>query len=272
MSRKFNAPANGIRRITVIASHVQDPATSLPPARSAPLSRPAWYSPSARTETSAQPRAGLVRNFGDRDERTRRTTTCTADQAPNVAEDRSMAGFAEVKTGPGQEAVEQAGPVLHPPEAGLHQGGQLTDVMLDQVGQGPLEMGPHRLGDGSPAGWRSARPATPACCARRSPSPPEYGRGGPMCVLGGCQQCPGKPQGTVLAPVQEDSLRSGSKPWRAGPRQLDAIAGSSSRASARRGASFLARIRTTITSRLATLKIAARPKAVAMPCARTCCP
>jgi hypothetical protein len=54
--------------------------------------------------------------------------------------------------------------------------------------------------------------------------------------------------------------------------QLDAIAGSSSRTSARCGASFLARIRATITSRLATLKIAARPKAAAMPCASTCCP
>jgi hypothetical protein len=37
-------------------------------------------------------------------------------------------------------------------------------------------------GAGARAGRRSARPARPACCCRRSPSPPGCGRGGPGCV------------------------------------------------------------------------------------------
>ena len=41
----------------------------------------------------------------------------------------------EVESGLGQEALEEAGLVLHPPEPGLHQGNQLADVLLDQVGQ-----------------------------------------------------------------------------------------------------------------------------------------
>jgi hypothetical protein len=51
----------------------------------------------------------------------------------------------KVEPGLGQEAIEQASAVLHPPEAGLHQGGQLVDVLLDQVGQRPLEMGSYGL-------------------------------------------------------------------------------------------------------------------------------
>jgi hypothetical protein len=35
----------------------------------------------------------------------------------------------EVEAGLGEEAVEQAGPVLHPPEPCLHQGSQLIDVL-----------------------------------------------------------------------------------------------------------------------------------------------
>jgi hypothetical protein len=46
---------------------------------------------------------------------------------------------------PGEEALEQAGPVLHPPEPGLDQRGQLIDVVLDQVGQRSFQVGPDRL-------------------------------------------------------------------------------------------------------------------------------
>jgi hypothetical protein len=41
----------------------------------------------------------------------------------------------EVESGLGEEAAEQAGPVLHPPEPGLRQRGQLAGVLPDQVGQ-----------------------------------------------------------------------------------------------------------------------------------------
>jgi uncharacterized protein YjlB len=41
----------------------------------------------------------------------------------------------EVESGAGEEAVEQAGPVLHPPEPGLDQGGELGEVAFGQVGQ-----------------------------------------------------------------------------------------------------------------------------------------
>jgi hypothetical protein len=46
----------------------------------------------------------------------------------------------EVESGLGEEAVQEAGLVLHPPEPGLDQGGQLIDVVLDQVGQRSLEV------------------------------------------------------------------------------------------------------------------------------------
>lgn len=46
----------------------------------------------------------------------------------------------EVEPGAGEEAVQEAGPVLHPFEAGLHQRGELSDVVFGQVGQGPLEV------------------------------------------------------------------------------------------------------------------------------------
>jgi hypothetical protein len=41
-----------------------------------------------------------------------------------------------------QEAAEQAGAVLRPPEPDPHQCGQLADVLLDQAGQRPLEVRP----------------------------------------------------------------------------------------------------------------------------------
>jgi hypothetical protein len=47
--------------------------------------------------------------------------------------------------GAGEEAGQELGAVLHPFEAGFHQRGQLGDVVLGQVGQGPFETGPHRL-------------------------------------------------------------------------------------------------------------------------------
>jgi hypothetical protein len=47
----------------------------------------------------------------------------------------SIVEVTEVEPGPGEEAVEEAGPVLHPPEPGLDQCGQLADVVLGEVGQ-----------------------------------------------------------------------------------------------------------------------------------------
>ena len=54
----------------------------------------------------------------------------------------------EVEPGPGEETVEQAGPVLHPPEPGPRQRGQLADVLLGEVGQRAGE--PGRPGPGLP--------------------------------------------------------------------------------------------------------------------------
>ncbi len=51
----------------------------------------------------------------------------------------------EVESGAGEEAVEQAGPVLHPFEPGLDQGGELGEVAFGQVGQRPLEVRPDGL-------------------------------------------------------------------------------------------------------------------------------
>ena len=41
----------------------------------------------------------------------------------------------EVEAGLGQEAADQAGLVLHPPEPGLDQRGQLIETLLGEVGQ-----------------------------------------------------------------------------------------------------------------------------------------
>jgi len=49
-----------------------------------------------------------------------------------------MVGFTKVESSLGEEAVEKAGPVLHPPELGLYQGGELADVVLGEVGEGPF--------------------------------------------------------------------------------------------------------------------------------------
>jgi hypothetical protein len=45
----------------------------------------------------------------------------------------------EVEPGACEESLEEAGPVLHPPEPGPGQRGQLAKVAFDQVSQGPLE-------------------------------------------------------------------------------------------------------------------------------------
>ena len=66
-----------------------------------------------------------------------------ASPIPSTRTNDPMAGGAErceVQPGAGEEAVEEAGPLLHPPETGLHQRGQLDDVALGHVGQGPLEV------------------------------------------------------------------------------------------------------------------------------------
>jgi hypothetical protein len=41
----------------------------------------------------------------------------------------------EVEPGAGEEAVEEAGPVLHAPEPGLDQRGELADVAFGEVGE-----------------------------------------------------------------------------------------------------------------------------------------
>jgi len=46
----------------------------------------------------------------------------------------------EIQAGAGEEPVEEAGLVLHPPEPGFDQGGQLGEVAFGQVGQGSLEV------------------------------------------------------------------------------------------------------------------------------------
>jgi hypothetical protein len=45
----------------------------------------------------------------------------------------------EIEPGLGEQAVEEAGPVLHPLESGFHQCGQLGDVVFGEVGQGSFE-------------------------------------------------------------------------------------------------------------------------------------
>src|SRR5258706_13234939 len=52
---------------------------------------------------------------------------------------------AEVQAGAGEEALEEGWPVLHPPEPGLNQGGQLGEVAFGQVSQGPFQVRPHRF-------------------------------------------------------------------------------------------------------------------------------
>src|SRR6202040_3760210 len=65
--------------------------------------------------------------------------------APNDLQLWKLPKGCEVESGLGEEALEEAGLVLHPPEPGLHQRGQLIDVVLDQVGQRPFQVRPDRL-------------------------------------------------------------------------------------------------------------------------------
>ena len=51
----------------------------------------------------------------------------------------------EVEPSAGEEAVEEAGPVLHPPQPGLDQHGELGEVAFGKVGQGSFEMCPDQL-------------------------------------------------------------------------------------------------------------------------------
>ena len=51
----------------------------------------------------------------------------------------------EFESGLGEKAIQEAGLVLHPPQPGLDQRGQLIDVLLDQVGQRPFQVRPDRL-------------------------------------------------------------------------------------------------------------------------------
>jgi len=64
----------------------------------------------------------------------------------------------EVESGLGEEAFQEAGPVLHPLEAGLHQRGQLADVVLGEVGQRSFQVRPGSAPARKPAAGRpSAR-------------------------------------------------------------------------------------------------------------------
>jgi hypothetical protein len=46
----------------------------------------------------------------------------------------------EVKAGAGQEPFKERGPVLHPPEPGFHQVGELGEVAFGEVGQGSFQV------------------------------------------------------------------------------------------------------------------------------------
>jgi hypothetical protein len=54
-------------------------------------------------------------------------------------------GVTEVETGLGEEAVEEASPVPHLPEAGLHQHSRLADVLRGEIGQRLFQVGPDEL-------------------------------------------------------------------------------------------------------------------------------
>ena len=51
----------------------------------------------------------------------------------------------QIEPGLGDEAVEETGPVLHPPEPDLHQCSQLVDVLLGEVRQRPFQIRPDAL-------------------------------------------------------------------------------------------------------------------------------
>jgi hypothetical protein len=62
----------------------------------------------------------------------------------------------EVEPGSGEEALEEAGPVLHPPQPGLDQRGELAEGVLDQVGQAVLRREERQAGPLDPEWERAA--------------------------------------------------------------------------------------------------------------------
>jgi hypothetical protein len=77
----------------------------------------------------------------------------------------SIVDVTGVESGLGQETVEQAGPVLHPPESGLDQRSQLANVVLGEVGQRPFQVRPDLWGPKTCVTWPDA-PLTVGCSAR----------------------------------------------------------------------------------------------------------
>jgi hypothetical protein len=79
----------------------------------------------------------------------------------------------EVESGLVQEALQDARPLLHPPEPGLHRRGQLADVVLDEVGR------KCRATSRTLAQPRSSprRPAAPAPGGPAPPRPARHHRG-----------------------------------------------------------------------------------------------
>ena len=59
--------------------------------------------------------------------------------APNDFQFWGLQKGCEVEPGPGEEALQEAGSVLHPPHLGLGQRGQPADVVFDQVSQGSFQ-------------------------------------------------------------------------------------------------------------------------------------
>src|SRR3954468_3109193 len=73
----------------------------------------------------------------------------TANSAPGKGykafQGRGLQKGSEVEPSAGEEAGQQLGAVLHPFEPGLHERGELGDVVLGQVGQRSLQVRPPRL-------------------------------------------------------------------------------------------------------------------------------
>src|SRR5579859_866605 len=114
--------------------------------------------------------------------------TIAAAPVPNDLQLWKLLEGREVESGLGEEALEQAGLVLHPPQPRLDQCGQLIDILLDQVGQRPFQDRPDRLDrvelgrirrepvDGQPVPGRDQLPHRPAG-VRVQPVPDHHERG-----------------------------------------------------------------------------------------------
>jgi hypothetical protein len=59
--------------------------------------------------------------------------------SPNDLQLRGLQKGLEVESGSGEETIEEAGAVLHPPDRGPHQRGELADVAFGQVSQGSFQ-------------------------------------------------------------------------------------------------------------------------------------